>query len=156
MFDEKFWLAIAFFSLLILIIRYALPKIAKSLDDKSKSIAEEILAAKEMKEKAQKLLNDAEKFYQESLSYSQKLAKDAEAEAQKLANESAQMLEAELKKKTAAALERVKMEEERVIREIKLRVVNEAMEALSQNLGLDEKSHEQVVEKALKNFETIQ
>ena len=52
MFNEKFWLAIAFLTFVGLIIKYVGPKITKSLDQKSKEIAEEILAAKEMKEKA--------------------------------------------------------------------------------------------------------
>lgn len=156
MLNEKFWLAIAFLSFVALMVKYVWPLLAKGIDAKSKNIAEEILAAKEMKEKAQKLLNEAEKFYQESLNFSQKLAKDAAVEAQKLAEESKQILENELKKKTSAALERIKLEEERMIREIKLKVIADTMEVLSQNFGLDEKSHEQIVEKSLKNFENIQ
>jgi F0F1-type ATP synthase membrane subunit b/b' len=156
MLDEKFWLAIAFTAFAILIVKYVWPLLAKSIDSKSKAIAEEILAAKKMKEKAQKLLDEAEKFYLESLNYSKKLAADAQNEAQKLADESKQILESELKKKTAAALDRIKLEEEGMIREIKLKVVSDTMEALSKNFGLDEKSHEQIVEKSLKNFERIQ
>ena len=69
MLDEKFWLAIAFTAFAILIVKYVWPLLAKSIDSKSKAIAEEILAAKKMKEKAQKLLDEAEKFYLESLNY---------------------------------------------------------------------------------------
>jgi len=156
MLNEKFWLAIAFLSFFSLIIRFVWPKLAKSIDSKSKSIAEEILAAKEMKEKAQKLLNDAEKFYQESLNFSKKLAQDAEVEAQKLAAESKEILESELKKKTAAALDRIKLEEERIIREIKLKIINDTMDLLSKDAGLDANAQEQVVEKSLKNFERVQ
>ncbi len=155
MLNEKFWLAIAFLSFLALMLKYIWPLLAKAIDSKSKKIAEEILSAKELKEKAEKLLNDAEKFYQESLSFSQKLTKDAEVEAQKLAKESKEILENELRKKTQAALDRIKLEEERTIREIKLRIISDTMEVLSKNFGLDEKSHEQIVEKSLKNFERI-
>jgi len=156
MFNEKFWLAIAFLAFTILIIRYVWPMLAKSIDSKSKSIAEEILAAKEMKEKAQKLLSEAEKFYQESLNFSKKLAQDAEVEAQKLAAESKEILEAELKKKTAAALDRIKLEEEHIIREIKLKIINDTMDLLTKDTGLDSAAQEKVVEKSLKNFERIQ
>lgn len=156
MINEKFWLAIAFAFFVILVIKYFWPSIAKSIDSKSKSIAEEILAAKEMKEKAQKLLNDAQKFYSESLEYSKKLAHDAEVEALKLAAESKDILEKELKKKTAAAIERIKIEEERAIREIKLKIVSDTMDALSQGTNLDNSAQEKVIEKSLKNFETVQ
>ena len=144
MLNEKFWLAVAFLSFLALMIKYVWPLLVKGIDAKSKKIAEEILAAKEMREKAEMLLKEAEKFYQESLSFSQKLAKDAEIEAKKLAEESKLILENELKKKTSAAIERIKLEEERMIREIKLKIISDTMEVLSQNFGLDEKNHEAI------------
>ena len=68
MFNEKFWLAIAFVAFLALLLKFARTAITKSLDDKSKAIAEEILAAKDLKEKAVKLLAHAEKFSSESSS----------------------------------------------------------------------------------------
>ena len=55
--DPKFWLAIAFFSFLVLLFKFGRAAIAKSLEAKSKAIAEEILAAKEMKEKAESVIN---------------------------------------------------------------------------------------------------
>ena len=71
MFNEKFWLAIAFTSFVLLILKYVRPLIIKALDNKSKQIAEEILAAKEMKEKALRLLERAEKSYEDSINFSQ-------------------------------------------------------------------------------------
>jgi F-type H+-transporting ATPase subunit b len=102
MFNEKFWLAIAFFAFIALVIKLAKSSIAKSLDDKSKAIAEEILAAKEMKERALKLLASAEKYNSESLNYSQKLIKDAEVEAQKFLAEAQKSVEDEVAKKTTS------------------------------------------------------
>ena len=61
-FDEKFWLAVAFFTFVALMAKYVWPIIAKSLDAGSKKIAEEILAAQEMKKEAEKLLAKAEKI----------------------------------------------------------------------------------------------
>src|SRR3989338_8087571 len=129
-FDEKLWLAIAFFSFLALIIKYVWPLIAKALDNKSKQIAEEILQAKEMKQKA-------------------------ELEAQKLIKETEHVLKEELKKKTNAAQDRIKTEQESAIRTIKSKIILDAMSLLSKDLGIDQNGHEKLTEKSLKNFETI-
>jgi len=157
MINEKFWLAIAFLSFVTLIIKYVGPKIAKALDNKSKQIAQEILAAKELKERAEKLLAKAEKYYQESVTFAQKMVKDAEDESQKFIAESKEMLTAEIGKKTAAALDRIKMEEELTVREIKIKIVSSAIKNLSTNITkeMDDKAHNSVVSKATQNFEKI-
>jgi F-type H+-transporting ATPase subunit b len=157
MLNEKFWLAIAFTAFVILIIKYVKPLITKALDDKSKKIAEEILAAKEMKEKAIKLLEKAEKSYQEATIFSQKIIKDAEIEAQKFAAESQQMIELEIGKKTSAALDRIKLEQEYAIREMKQKIVSSALEIFSKSIekGTDEAQHVQLTSQALENFEKI-
>ena len=62
MFNEKFWLAIAFLSFVALCIKYVLPKINKALDTKSKKIAEDILMAKKLREQAEKLLEEAKRL----------------------------------------------------------------------------------------------
>lgn len=153
MFNEKFWLAVAFLGFATLVIKYVSPRIIKALDAKSKKIAEEILAAKELKEKAIKLLERAEKYYQESERFAQKLVKDAEAESQKFVAEAKRLLEDEVNKKTAASLTRIKLEEESAIREMKVKIIASAMEKFSTGLNLDQKSHEELVGKAVKEFE---
>jgi len=155
MLNEKFWLAVAFTAFVLLIIKYVNPKISKALGDKSKSIAEEILAAKEMKEKAIQLLAKAEKYQKESESYSQKLMKDAQDEAQKYAAESKQMVELEIAKKTAAALNRIQIEEASAIREIKSKIVALAIANLSENISkeLTSANHEQLFAQAMQDLE---
>lgn len=155
MLNEKFWLAIAFLSFCALIIKYVGPSIAKALDNKSKKIAEDILAAKELKEKAEKLLAKAEKYLEESSSFAEKLMKDAEIEAKNFAEDSRLALESELSKKTAAALERIKLEEQVATREIKTKIVTLALESMSKGLNLDQKNHEDLINKATKDFEKI-
>ena len=155
--DPKFWLAIAFFTFVALVIKFARATISKSLEAKSKAIAEEILAAKEMKERAILLLAKAEKYAEESENYAAKLLQNAEDEAKKFAAEAAQMVESEIAKKTAASIERIKIEETSAIREIKNRIVNLAIENLSENIGkeMTAANHDQLVSKALGDFEKV-
>jgi F-type H+-transporting ATPase subunit b len=151
-FDEKFWLAIAFFSFVALVVKYALPLIRKALDDSSKKIAEEILAAKEMKENAEKILEKAEQLYKDAISFSEKLIKDTEDEVQKLAAESEKLLADELAKRKAAALGRIKSEEEAAIRELKVKIVDSALKKLSNELDLNKEGHAKLIDKAVNNF----
>jgi F-type H+-transporting ATPase subunit b len=155
MFNEKFWLAISFTAFVIFIIKFVKPLILKALDQKSQIIANEILAAKALKEKAEKLLEKAEKYAQESEVFAQKLIKDAEAEASKIVSESQKSLEAEIAKKTAVSIERIKIEEISAVRQIKTKIVELALKNLSQNFAknIDEKSHQNLVNKALIDFQ---
>jgi len=154
MFNEKFWLAIAFVAFLALLLKFARTAITKSLDDKSKAIAEEILAAKDLKEKAIKLLAQAEKFSSESSSYAQKLIKDAENEAQKFLAEAQKSVEDEVAKKTAAAFERIKQEEAITIRDIKSRIISSALQAAENGAmkNLNETQNETVLAKATQDL----
>jgi len=134
MFDEKFWLALAFISFMLLLARFVFPLIADQLDAKIKQIAEELLAAKEAKEKAKKLLLDAEDKYQAAVDFSDKLIKDSAIEAQKFLLEVQKSAEAEVAKKMDALNARIKNEEERAIREIKVGIINSAIKNIEANL----------------------
>ncbi|NBV06121.1 MAG: hypothetical protein EBS06_02660 [Proteobacteria bacterium] len=156
MFNEKFWLAIAFFTFIALLLKFAKSSITKSLDDKSKAIAEEILAAKELKEKAAKILAAAEKFSQESKSYSKKLMQDAEIEAEEFLKEAEKAVAEEVSKKTAAAIARIKQEEFLVIAEIKNKIISSALKSAEDQAlkNLNEKQSEVVLNKATENLST--
>ncbi len=128
--DPKFWLSISFLIFLALVIKFALPKIILALDGKSKQIADQITSAKQMKEKAEQLLLVAKKHHEESLTYCQKLIADAQAEAAKLLTDSQKSLEEELAKKTDLAKERIALEEEKTIREIKSGIISAAIKII--------------------------
>lgn len=157
MFDEKFWLAIAFTAFVILVAKYVWPKISKTLEQKSRSIAEEILAAKDLREKSAKLLAEAEKYHQESLSYSQKLIADAQIEAQKFLADAKKSIEDELNKKTAAAQIRIALEEEKAIRLVKTEIITAALKTIADksSKSLDKKHGDNLFNKAAQDLSKI-
>ncbi len=155
MFNEKFWLAIAFFSFLGLLIKFVLPKIAKTLDSHSKKIAEDILEAKKLREIAQKLLEEAKVFHKHSIDHSQKIITDAIEEAKKIENASKKSIEDQIKKISDLALERLKAEEEFAIRQVKTNIINEAIEQIS-TLHFKENEQNKIIEKSLVQISKIQ
>ena len=127
------------------------------LDNKSKQIADEIEAAKNLKDKASMLLNKTERYQKEAEQYVQNLLKNAEIEAQKLTIESQRIVEAEIAKKTAASIERIKIEEESAIREIKNKIVSSAIQNISKNIAgeLNQANRDKLVGEAMNNFEKL-
>jgi len=155
MFNEKFWLAISFATFVIFVIKFVKPLILKALDNKSEAIKNEILAAKEMKNKAEKLLAKAKKYAQESEEYATKLIQDAESQSAQFAIESQKALESEIAKKTSASIERIKIEEISAVRQIKTKIIESTLKNLSQNLAtkIDEKTHQNLILESLKDFQ---
>ena len=128
--------------------------IAKILDQKTKQIADEIATAKMMKEKAEKLLIEAEKFHKDSIEFSNNLLLSAELESQKLITEAQKSLEDEINKKIAAAEERIKTEEEKLIRDIKSKIIMAAIQVVEENILKSDKKKrsESSIEKAIEDF----
>ncbi len=134
MFDERFWLAIAFFSFVLLIVKHVVPMITKQLDSKSKEVAEELLAAKEMKENATRMLAASEERYKEAMVFSEQLIKDSVIEAQKYFEDALKLAEVEIAKKMVAVENRIKQEQESAVREIKIKIIDSALRAVENNL----------------------
>ncbi|MBM3590002.1 MAG: hypothetical protein FJX30_01305 [Alphaproteobacteria bacterium] len=148
MFDEKFWLAIAFFSFLALLIKYAFPSISKGLDAKSKKIAEDILEAKKMREYAQKLLEEAHAFHKYATEHSQKIISDAIDEAKKIEADSKKSLDEQITKISSIAIERIKSEEEAAIRLVKENLVNQVIEKFS-NIKFSDEENQKIIDNSI-------
>lgn len=156
-FDEKFWLALAFLTFVLLLAKLAGKVIVKMINDKSEAIKQAINDANLAKEKAQKLLDDAKKYHQESKDYADKLLANATSESQILAQKAKDEIDAEIKQKTAAAIKRVEMEQEIAIKEVKRKIVNSALTSLSNSLKSDisQSEHDNLIANASKDLEKI-
>ena len=156
MFDEKFWLAIAFLGFVGLILKYAMPHILGGLDEKSQQIAKDLNDAKEMKEKAKALLADAELRYQEAINFSDKLIKDSAIEAQKLLKDANDAATTEISKKMSALNNRIKQEEENAIREIKAKIIALAINSLQSNVsGIKKESLDNSLKNSLNDISKL-
>lgn len=154
MFDEKFWLALAFFSFVAILIKYVFPNINKSLDLNARKIADEILQAKTMREDAQRLLEEAKVFHQHSIEQAQKILNDAVLEANKLQESAQNTLDEQIKKMSETALNRIKAEEEIAIRQIKTHIVDQAISEFS-NLKFNEQIQNKIFENSVDKISKI-
>ncbi|MSP33381.1 MAG: hypothetical protein EXR06_00570 [Rickettsiales bacterium] len=140
MFDERFWLAIAFLGFVSLIVRHVAPIIVKQLDAKSKQISEDLLGAKEMKERAARMLVASEERYKEAIVFADNLVKDSAIEAQKYFAEALKLAEVEIAKKMVAVENRIKQEQESAMREIKIKIIDSALQTVQSNMHNLQKS----------------
>lgn len=155
MLNEKFWLAIAFFTFIAIVIKIFGKKITTALDNKSRSIAQEIITAKEARKKAEELLAQSEIIYQQSIESAKKLVSEAEIEANKLMLHAQETLNIEINKMARLASQRIQSEEESAIREIKTKIVLGAIQQLQDKSLLNKNEQSRVIEKSIKNFERI-
>lgn len=154
--DEKFWLAIAFLAFVLLILKYVWPILSNIIGDKSEQIAKDLKDAKDAKEKAEALLVQIKDQHKKAIENSEKIVKDAKKEAEKLINDSKKSVEKEVKRKVEALNDRIKNEEQRAIRDIKLKVVESAIGVVKEGLtNTDKEKFENVVKKSIDDVSKV-
>ena len=136
--DPKFWLAIAFFIFIGAAIKYVLPIIIKMIDGNRAFISEQIAKANEMRVKAENLLAEAEKYHKDSIVYSEELIEVAKKEVETILENSRKAIEDELNTKMELSSLKIKQEEEKVIRHLKLAIVEAAIKSIEQSLSKTE------------------
>ena len=110
--DNHFWVGVAFTLLVVILVRLGVPGMAaKALDDKAKSIQDQLDEAARIREEATALLADIQKQKAETDKMSADMLANAKAEAKRLEKEAADRdaapPEAEPKPKARKAVRRI-------------------------------------------------
>jgi len=147
--DPKFWLAVSFTIFFVLIIKYVGPIILKLLDKNIDTITNRLKEAEEIRKKAQQLLKDAKKYHDESIKLSNQLVKDAKEESNKIIQDYKKAVKLEIDKKIESSKERINTAEERVVREIKEKIIQSAIGAIQNNV--DKIADNKKLEESAKN-----
>jgi len=132
--DPKFWLAISFIIFVAAMFKFAKPAILVIIDNKVKKIRSDVMEAAEAKANAEKLLAEAEKFYQESVTLAKKILDDAEIEANNLLDHYQKLAEEEIQRKMDLITKRIQQEEDKAIREVKEWLLSSAINAMRENI----------------------
>lgn len=151
MFDEKFWLAIAFIVFIVFIYKFLGNKINSILNEKSQQIASDLLLASQAKEKAEKLLQEAQDYNQQSLKYAEKLKLDTSSELNIMYQNATLSLQQELAKITEASQKRLQEEEQIAIRKVQETIISQAIEIVA-NAKISNDEQQILIVKALENL----
>ncbi len=133
MFDETFFVALSFFTVIGAFIYIGLPRrLMKGLDDKSAAIAEELAQAKALREQAAKVLADYEKQRKQAEKQADEIISQAKASAERTAEETKVAMQAQMQRRAAQAELKIARSEEQLMKEVRAAITDLAVDAAAQ------------------------
>jgi F-type H+-transporting ATPase subunit b len=130
MFDESFFVAAAFFTVIGAFIYLKLPsKLMQSLDEKSAHIAKELDDAKALRAEAEKVLADYEEQRKQAEAQAEQMIADAKASAESTAAEARAAMQAAMERRTKQAEEKIARAQENLEKEVRAAITSLAVDA---------------------------
>jgi F-type H+-transporting ATPase subunit b len=130
MFDESFFVAAAFFTVIGAFIYLKLPsKLMQSLDEKSAQIAKELDDAKALRAEAEKVLADYEEQRKQAEAQAEQMIADAKASAESTAAEARAAMQAAMERRTKQAEEKIARAQENLEKEARAAITSLAVDA---------------------------
>ena len=130
MFDESFFVALAFATVVAAFLYLKLPqRLLAALDAKSAEIANELEQARKLREEAQALLADYETRRKSADQQAEVILTEARETAQRLAEESRTAMQAQLERRTLQAESKIARAEEQLVGEVRSAITQLAVDA---------------------------
>lgn len=130
MFDESFFVAVSFFTVIGAFIYLKLPsKLMQALDEKAAEIAKELVDAKALREEAEKVLADYEDQRKQAEAQAEKIIADAKNMAEKTAAESRIAMQAAMERRSKQAEEKIARAQESLEKELRAGITALAVDA---------------------------
>jgi F-type H+-transporting ATPase subunit b len=127
--DPAFWVAVAFVIFAVFMLWKVSGKITGALDDRSAGIKKDLDDAAALREEAQALLASYQRKQRDALAEADDIVAQAKVEAERLAAEAEVALEAEIKRRTDMALEKITQAEAQVVQEVRNTAIDVAIKA---------------------------
>jgi F-type H+-transporting ATPase subunit b len=126
----EFWVAVAFFGFVGLLIYYGVPGlVAKTLDDRADAIRKELDEARRLREEAQALLADYQKRTREAEAEAKAIVDQARKDAEAMAAETRTSLKESLERRTKLAEDKIARAETQALSEVRSAAVDAAVTA---------------------------
>ncbi len=130
MFDESFFVALAFAAVIAAFLFLKLPqRLLAALDAKSAEIADELQQARKLREEAEALLADYEKRRKSAEQQADEIVTEARETAQRLAEEARAAMQAQLERRTQQAETKIARTEEQLVGEVRAAITQLAVDA---------------------------
>ncbi len=139
--DPSFWVAVAFVAFVGVMFKFAYGKIVGALDDRAAGIKSELDEAVKLREEAQSLLSGYQRKQRDAVSEAEDIIAQAKADAERMATEAEAALEAEVKRRTELALDKIAQAEAQVVQDVRNTSIEVAIKAaeklISENIDDD-------------------
>jgi len=157
MFDESFFVALSFATVIGAFIYIGLPRrVMKGLDDKAAAIADELNQAKALREQAAKVLADYEKQRKQAEKQADEIINQAKASAERTAEETKVAMQAQMQRRAAQAELKIARSEEQLMKEVRAAITDLAVDAAAQLVasGLSADKAKQLVDRNIADLPT--
>jgi F-type H+-transporting ATPase subunit b len=155
MFNETFWVAVAFVLFFVLFGKKIWVGLTGKLDERSDRIRGELEDAVRLREEAQELLANCQRQQREASQEADRLIEHARAEAERVALEAETKLAEQLARREQLAKEKIAQAETRAIEDIRHHAIDLAITATADVIAgnLDDSSADALVDKAISGLE---
>jgi F-type H+-transporting ATPase subunit b len=133
--SPEFWVAVAFVIFVGLIVWKGLTPILAALDARAGRIRQQIEEARSLRAEAERALGEANRKVREATRETEGILAQARAEAERLKRQSAENLEATLKRREQNALDKIAQAETRAVDQVRARAVEVAVAATARLLA---------------------
>jgi F-type H+-transporting ATPase subunit b len=149
--SPEFWVAVAFLIFVGLVVWKGLKPILAALDARANRIRQQIEEARSLRAEAERALGEANRKVREATRETEGILAQARAEAERLKRQSAENLEATLKRREQNALDKIAQAETRAVDEVRARAVEVAVAATARLLAeqMDGTRGDKLVEDAI-------
>jgi F-type H+-transporting ATPase subunit b len=128
--DPVFWVMIAFFAFIGLLIYYKVPKlVGNSLDARAEAIRHELDEARRLRDEAQSLLHDYQRKSRQAEEEAKSILEQARRESEALAAETRRSLTESVERRTKLAEEKIARAEAQALAEVRASAVDGAISA---------------------------
>ena len=130
MFDESFFVALAFATVIAAFLFLKLPqRLLAALDAKSAEIADELQQARKLREEAEALLADYERRRKSAEQQAEEIVTEAHETAQRLADEARAAMQTQLERRIQQAETKIARAEEQLVDEVRAAITQLAVDA---------------------------
>ena len=149
--SPEFWVAVGFVLFVGLVVWKGLTPLLAALDARSARIRQQIEEARSLRAEAERALGEANRKVREATRETEAILAQARAESERLKKQSAENLEATLKRREQNALDKIVQAETRAVDEVRARAVEVAVAATARLLSeqMDGTRGDRLVEDAI-------
>ena len=133
MFDETFFVGLAFVTVILAFVYLGLPRrLMQGLDDKAAEIQKQLDDARDLREQAAQVLADYEAQRQQAEKQAEEIVTQARATAERTAEEAQQAMQAQMERRAAQAELKIARLEEKLMKDVRAAIASLAVDAAGQ------------------------
>ena len=154
MFNETFWVGLAFVIFIVAVFRPVSRKMGAALDARAARIRAEIEEAQALREEAQKTLAEYKRKQRDALKEAEAILDHAKVEAARLGEQAERDLEAALERREQAAVEKIAQAEAQALQEVRDQAIEMALAATAKLISdnLDKGRADEMVDQAIRDL----